>query len=121
VFHELDRLRAQGEIPPVGAVDDLLTALNHPDPAELAARLGNDLQAAAISLQPSLRRVLYGGIAEGALGTVVSGSGPTVAMLCESAGHAADVAARVAGLGVCRSVRVASGPASGARVLSASE
>ena len=106
VFAELDRLREQGLRSRVGAVEDILAALSQPD-----------LQAAAISLQPGLRRVLYAGAAEGALSCLVSGSGPTVAMLCRDAEHAADVAARVAGLDVCRSVRVVGGPAPGARLV----
>jgi 4-diphosphocytidyl-2-C-methyl-D-erythritol kinase len=119
VFGELDRLREQAPAPRVGPVEDLLSALARPDPAALGAALGNDLQAAAISLQPALRRVLYAGTAEGAVSCLVSGSGPTVAMLCTDADHAADVAARVAGLGVCRTVRVVHGPVPGARVLGA--
>lgn len=117
VYGELDRLRAQAPAPRVGPVEDVLGALARPGAEALGAVLGNDMQAAAISLQPSLRRVLYAGTAEGALSSLVSGSGPTVAMLCSDADHAADVAARVAGLGVCRTVRVVNGPVPGARIL----
>ena len=81
-----------------------------------AAALGNDLQAAAISLQPELRRTLRAGIAAGALAGVVSGSGPTVALLCADAESAGGVAAELAGSGTCRTVRIASGPAPGARL-----
>jgi len=119
VFGELDRLREQAPGPRVGPVEDVLAALARADAAALGGVLGNDMQAAAISLQPALRRVLYAGTAEGALHCLVSGSGPTVAMLCADAEHAADVAARVAGLGVCRTVRVVNGPVPGARVLGA--
>ena len=115
VFAELDRLREVGPIPRVGPVDDVLQALTGDDPAVLAAGFGNDLQPAAISLQPGLRRVLFAGEAEGALGSLVSGSGPTVAMLCRNADHAADVASRIAGHGVCRSVRIVHGPVPGAQ------
>ncbi len=118
VFAELDRLRSAGDIPRVGPVKELLAALAVGDPEALAAHLGNDMQAAAVSLQPGLRRLLHAGRQEGALATVVSGSGPTVAMLCSSPDHAAEVATAIAGLGVCKSVRVASGPAPGARILS---
>jgi 4-diphosphocytidyl-2-C-methyl-D-erythritol kinase len=117
VFAELDRLREQSPGPRVGAVEPLLGALTNPNPAALAEYLGNDLQAAAISLQPGLRRVLFAGAEEGALNSLVSGSGPTVAMLSRGAEHAADLAARIAGLGVCRAVRVVSGPVSGARLV----
>jgi 4-diphosphocytidyl-2-C-methyl-D-erythritol kinase len=79
--------------------------------------LGNDLQAAAISLQPGLRRTLRAGLSAGALGGVISGSGPTVALLCADAESAGGVAAELAGSGTCRTVRMASGPAPGARVV----
>lgn len=123
VFAELDRLRAEGSGPSdsarVGAVTDMLAALASGDPAAVAAALGNDLQAAAISLQPGLRRTLRAGLSAGALGGVVSGSGPTIALLCADVEAAGGVAAELAGSGTCRTVRVASGPAPGARVLGA--
>ncbi len=117
VFTELDRLRAAGSPPRVGAVQTMLTALTTGDPAEVAAVLGNDLQAAAISLQPGLRRTLRAGLAAGALGGVVSGSGPTVALLCADPAAAAAVAADLSGSGTCRAVRVAAGPAPGAKLM----
>jgi len=117
VFAELDRLRSVGQPPRVGGVQPMLTALASGDPARVAAALGNDLQAAAISLQPSLRRTLRAGLTAGALGGVVSGSGPTVALLCADATGAAQVAAELAGSGTCRSVRIASGPAPGAKLI----
>ncbi|MDQ2635421.1 MAG: 4-(cytidine 5'-diphospho)-2-C-methyl-D-erythritol kinase, partial [Actinomycetota bacterium] len=45
--------------------------------------------------------------------------GPTCAFLCASATSALDVGAELADAGVCRSVRVASGPVHGARVVPA--
>jgi 4-diphosphocytidyl-2-C-methyl-D-erythritol kinase len=47
----------------------------------------------------------------------VSGSGPTCAFLCRSAPSAVDVGTELSGAGVCRTVRVASGPVHGARVV----
>ena len=117
VFAELDRLRAAGDPPRVGPVRDILAALASGDAAAVAAALGNDLQAAAISLEPALRRTLRAGIAAGALAGIVSGSGPTVALLCGDAESAGGIAAELAGSGTCRAVRVATGPAQGARVL----
>lgn len=117
VFAELDRMRAAGQPPRIGGVQEMLTALTSGDPAEVAKSLGNDLQAAAISLQPGLRRTLRAGIAAGALGGLVSGSGPTVALLCADPTGAAQVAAELAGSGTCRAVRIASGPAPGAKVV----
>jgi 4-diphosphocytidyl-2-C-methyl-D-erythritol kinase len=124
VFSEIDRLRetagAGRDAPP--RLDDpepVLAALASGDPAELAPLLGNDLQPAALSLDPGLRRTLRAGAAAGALSGVVSGSGPTCAFLCSSASSAIDVGAQLAGAGVCRTVRVASGPVHGARVVPA--
>jgi 4-diphosphocytidyl-2-C-methyl-D-erythritol kinase len=124
VFAELDRLRANGDVGKpdptrVGPVEVILSALASGDPVAVAAALGNDLQAAAISLQPGLRRTLRAGIAAGALGGLVSGSGPTVALLCADAESAGGIAAELAGSGTCRTVRMAAGPAPGARIVGA--
>jgi len=120
VFAEIDRLRAAGDrnLPPrLESPEPVLAALASGDPAQLAPLLGNDLQPAALSLDASLRRTLRAGVEAGALAGVVSGSGPTCAFLCRSAGAAVDVGTDLAGAGVCRTVRVASGPVQGARVV----
>ncbi|KGI69639.1 4-(cytidine 5'-diphospho)-2-C-methyl-D-erythritol kinase [Mycolicibacterium rufum] len=120
VFSEIDRLREAQErtLPPrLESAEPVLGALASGDPAELAPLLGNDLQPAALTLDPSLRRTLRAGVEAGALAGVVSGSGPTCAFLCASAGSAVDVGTELAGAGVCRTVRVASGPVQGARVV----
>jgi 4-diphosphocytidyl-2-C-methyl-D-erythritol kinase len=62
---------------------------------------------------------LRAGIDAGALAGMVSGSGPTCAFLCSSASAAVDVGVQLAGDGVCRTVRAASGPVHGARVVPA--
>ncbi len=117
VFAELDRLRGVGDPPRLAEPGPVLAALAAGDPAGLAPLLGNEMQAAAVSLQPGLRRALRAGVEAGALTGLVSGSGPTCAFLCASAGSAVDVGAELAGAGVCRTVRVASGPVPGARVV----
>ena len=75
----------------------LMTALRSGDPAELGPLLTNDLQPAALSLLPDLRRGLTAGREHGALGAVVSGSGPTCAFLARDARHARDLAVALAG------------------------
>ena len=121
VFAELDRLRDSGRtLPEVGESEPVLAALAAGDPQRLAGLLGNDLQAAAVSLNSALRRTLRAGVDAGALAGIVSGSGPTCAFLCVSADSAADVAVELAALGVGRAVRVASGPVYGARVVPSS-
>ncbi|MFI6868374.1 4-(cytidine 5'-diphospho)-2-C-methyl-D-erythritol kinase [Nocardia sp. NPDC050406] len=117
VFRELDRLREVGDPPRLDSPEALLQALASGDPRQLAPLLGNDLQAAALSLKPELRRTLRAGVSAGALAGIVSGSGPTCAFLCENEDSAIAVAAELSGAGVCRSVRTASGPVPGARVI----
>lgn len=120
VFGEIDRLRAdtsRGQPPRLDEPGPLLAALASGDAAQLAPLLGNDLQPAALSLDPSLRRTLRAGADAGALAGIVSGSGPTCAFLCSSASSAIDVGVELAGAGVCRTVRAASGPVHGARIV----
>lgn len=121
VYTELDRLRDSGDPPRVGEVEPVLEALAAGDPRQLALLLGNDLQAAAVSLRPGLRRTLRAGVDAGALAGTVSGSGPTCAFLCADAEDAVKVAAELSGAGVCRTVRVVHGPVPGARVISDDE
>ncbi|PRX49975.1 4-diphosphocytidyl-2-C-methyl-D-erythritol kinase [Prauserella shujinwangii] len=117
VFGELDRLREAGDPPRVGSHAPVVEALASGDPRQLALLLGNDLQAAAVSLRPGLRRTLRAGVNAGALAGTVSGSGPTCAFLCTGAESALEVAAELSGAGVCRTVRVAHGPVPGARLV----
>ena len=116
VFRELDRLR-NGHRPAQRPVEPVLEAIAGGDPRQLALSLGNDLQAAAVSMAPDLRRTLRAGVEAGALAGIVSGSGPTCAFLCTSADAAIDVATELAGVGVCRTVRLAHGPVPGARIV----
>jgi 4-diphosphocytidyl-2-C-methyl-D-erythritol kinase len=119
VFAEIDRLRDIREPPRLDEPEPVLAALAAGDPARLAPLLGNELQPAAISLNPALRRTLRAGAEAGALAGIVSGSGPTCAFLCASVTSAVDVGTELVGAGVCRTVRVASGPVHGARVVPA--
>ena len=95
----------------------LMAALRSGDPAELGPLLSNDLQSAAISLRPELRRTLAAGRELGAVGALVSGSGPTCAFLAMDRRHARDLAAALAGAGVCRTVAQVTGPAPGAAIM----
>lgn len=120
VYAELDRLRESRDVDTAASLDQpaaLLSALAGGDPKVIAPLLHNDMQPAALSLQPTLRRTLRAGTDAGALGGIVSGSGPTCAFLCASEAAAVDVAAELAGSGVARSVRTAVGPVPGARLL----
>jgi 4-diphosphocytidyl-2-C-methyl-D-erythritol kinase len=119
VFGELDRLREAGAPPRLDDPEPVVAALASGDPEQLAPLLGNELQPAALSMKPALRRVLRAGVEAGALAGIVSGSGPTCTFLCRSASSAVDVGTELSGAGVCRTVRVASGPVHGARVVPA--
>ena len=116
VFAELDRMRAVGGLHPWGSAERVLTALRAGDAVALGTALSNDLQPAALRLRPELRRTLEAGRELGAVGAIVSGSGPTVAFLVTTGAQAIDVAAALAGMGVCRTVRRAHGPVPGARI-----
>jgi 4-diphosphocytidyl-2-C-methyl-D-erythritol kinase len=119
VFRELDRLREVGAPPRLDDPEPVVAALASGDPEQLAPLLGNELQPAALSMKPALRRVLRAGVEAGALAGIVSGSGPTCAFLCRSASSAVDVGTELTGAGVCRTIRVASGPVHGARLVPA--
>jgi len=110
-----------GSRPPGPALSTaLLAALRSGDPAAVGPLLGNDLQPAAISLLPRLRQALAAGREHGALGAIVSGSGPTCAYLARDGAHARDLAVALTSAGVCRSVVSVTGPAPGATVISQS-
>jgi 4-diphosphocytidyl-2-C-methyl-D-erythritol kinase len=117
VYKTLDQLRAGQDVPAPELSNELMEALRAGDPGRLGPALSNDLQAPALTLFPALRETLATGRALGALGALVSGSGPTCFFLARDAGHAAGLAARMSGAGVCRSVTTATGPAAGASVI----
>lgn len=118
VFAELDRLRAERtDLPRAGGTESLVEALAGDDPLMVADLLTNDLQPAALSLMPALRRTLRAGEEAGALHGMVSGSGPTCLFFCSDREHAISVAAEVSAHGVAREVRITRGPVGGARLL----
>jgi 4-diphosphocytidyl-2-C-methyl-D-erythritol kinase len=121
VYAACDSLRAaRGWLPQAPALDTaLIAALRAGDPAGVGARLANDLQPAALSLRPELRRTLAAGAGHGALAVIVSGSGPTCACLAADQQHARELAVALAGAGVCRSVACVVGGAPGASVIAA--
>ena len=118
VYAECDRLRGDpAEAPKPMASPVLMAALSAGDPVALGAALSNDLQQAAIRLRPQLRRTLDAGREHGALGAIVSGSGPTCAFLAADVEHMYDIAVALSAMGVCRAVRTATGPAPGTRIV----
>ncbi|MFH5824430.1 4-(cytidine 5'-diphospho)-2-C-methyl-D-erythritol kinase [Georgenia sp. AZ-5] len=101
--------------PPIGP--ELLSALLSADPLVLARHLTNDLEEAALELRPELGDVLAAADRAGALGAVVSGSGPTVAALAMDAPHALSVADVMRAADVAAEILTVTGPVPGARVL----
>jgi 4-diphosphocytidyl-2-C-methyl-D-erythritol kinase len=114
VYQECDRLREGLSIASPQVSEPLMQALRAGDSKALGKSLLNDLQAAACSLRPALRLVLDVGIDYGALGGIVSGSGPTVAFLVSNEEHAMDLTVALSASGVVSSITRAIGPAHGA-------
>lgn len=117
VFRQLDELREQQGItaPEPGQVEpDILAALRSGDAQALAAVVSNDLQEAAVALAPELNRVLEIGRTSGALAAVVSGSGPTVAMLAVDEEHGDKLIELLEQLGL--NAIAVTGPVHGAKI-----
>ena len=119
VYSEFDRQVEAGDrlVREPGIDEDLMASLRAGDAAGVAERLSNDLQDAALALDPRLRDVLEAAKATGALGAIVSGSGPTVAVLARSRQQAVAVAAGLTAADVSDGVLLASGPVPGATIL----
>ena len=117
VYQECDRLREGLSISAPLVSEPLMQALRAGDAKALGKALTNELQPAACSLRPALRLVLDVGIDYGALGGIVSGSGPTVAFLVSDEEHAMDLTVALSASGVVASVVRATGPAHGARII----
>jgi 4-diphosphocytidyl-2-C-methyl-D-erythritol kinase len=115
VYRELDRLRSANEAPEaLTSPDSLLAALRQRDPAVLGKAMGNDLEAAAVSLRPDLALTLEAGRTAGAHAALVSGSGPTCVFLATDEAHGVEIADAVGPH--ARHVVHAHGPVPGARI-----
>jgi 4-diphosphocytidyl-2-C-methyl-D-erythritol kinase len=80
--------------------------------AALAAALTNNLERVVEPVLPVIGRMKAALLAAGALGAIMSGSGPTVFGLARSLDHARQVRSRVSRAGwACWAVRTNSGPA----------
>ena len=117
VYAECDRMRAELEVADPKVSDALMQALLSGDPELVGRSLTNDLQNPACSLRPALSLVLEVGRDYGALGAIVSGSGPTVAFLVADEEAGLDLAVALTASGVVGSVARATGPVHGARVI----
>ncbi|MFJ6678998.1 4-(cytidine 5'-diphospho)-2-C-methyl-D-erythritol kinase [Microbacterium sp. NPDC091382] len=119
VYGTLDRLRADADIAPDRATPSVdpavLRALRSGDAAALGAAIRNDLQLAAVHLRHDLAVLIDDGLAAGALGGIVSGSGPTTAFLAEGTEQARELADRLTSAG--HRAHAVTGPVAGARLL----
>lgn len=115
VYRHFDELNPHARQPEIPA--ELMNALRTGSAHQLGGTLANDLQPAALDLQPRLGQVLEAGMEYGALGAMVSGSGPTCAFLVEGESAAVDLSVALSADGLCRAVRRATGPVVGARVV----
>lgn len=117
VYGEFDRLQAGRVLPEPRVPDAMMQSLRSGDPEQLGRALVNDLQPAACRLMPSLIQTLEVGAQYGAIGGVVSGSGPTVAFLVRDNEAALDLCVALTASGTVGSVTRATGPVHGARVV----
>jgi 4-diphosphocytidyl-2-C-methyl-D-erythritol kinase len=105
VYAELDRLRElRGENPKwvreASVNTALVRALKDGASAEdIAPLMHNDLEEAALSLRPELREIFDLGERAMALRVMVSGSGPTIALLARDAADAQAIASRMVTFG----------------------
>ena len=116
VYRRYDEL---GPTPPVPfeVPAALMNALRSGDPEQLGEQLINDLEAPAIDLMPELGPLLQAGRDLGAIGAVISGSGPTCAFLAPDEKDAVELTVGLSASGLCRTARYVSGPVPGARLI----
>jgi len=105
VYRRLDIMRTEAgvdvstlEQPEVPA--GLVAALVAGDAIEVAKYMHNDLEIAALALRPELAATIEAGKKAGALKSMVSGSGPTIAHLAKDRIHAEQIANRLASAGL---------------------
>ncbi len=83
VFEHLDDMRFNNaSLVPKMDTTLLSRALLSGDPVQVGAVMHNDLEVAALDLQPRLSALIRNAEMAGAIRAMVSGSGPTVAALC---------------------------------------
>jgi 4-diphosphocytidyl-2C-methyl-D-erythritol kinase len=105
VYRKLDVMRTESgvdvstlEMPEVPL--ELIAALVSGDALEVSKYMHNDLEIAALALRPELANTIEAGRKAGALKSMVSGSGPTIAHLAKDRIHAEQIANRLAGAGL---------------------
>jgi len=117
VYHRFDQLARTTDLGTPELPRTLMMALTSGDTSRVASALTNDLQAAACSLAPKLHATLTAGQEAGCLGSIVSGSGPTIAFLAADQAAAMDLAVRLSSQGIAREIQLVTGPVPGATVI----
>lgn len=115
VYAEFDRLERDTPFR-LGRSRAVIAALRTRDFNRLCLALGNDLQAAALSLRPDLEQTFTDARTAGANEIIVSGSGPTLLTLISDQENALGVRQALLEQG-CAGVLVATGPVAGAHVV----
>ncbi|KGA05438.1 MAG: hypothetical protein GM43_2825 [actinobacterium acMicro-4] len=116
VYGRLDELRADVDVVlPESLPDAFLDALYRGDPEALAPHLINDMAQASLDLELELEATLEKGLQCGALAVMVSGSGPTSAMLARDDAHANAIQASLRDQG--HHCVITSSPARGAHLV----
>lgn len=120
-FRTLDAMRHNGTAAePISSPPAILDALSRGDAAAVGALLANDLDPVARELNGEISAIFRAAAkAPKVLGGIVSGSGPTCALLAANEDAAREVAAVITASGVCAGVVIAQGPADGAQVIEA--
>jgi 4-diphosphocytidyl-2-C-methyl-D-erythritol kinase len=119
VYAECDRIRSDLRVPAPTTSAAMMSALRSGRADLLGRALSNDLQPAALSLQPRLEEVLATGMDNGALGGIISGSGPAVAFLVTDTEGSLDLAVALTASGAAPAVKRAIGPVHGAHIITA--
>lgn len=117
VYRAFDERTAGATLPDPQPSAAVMSALRAGDAGALAPVLDNDLQPDAIALHPEIGDVIEAAMGFGALAAIVSGSGPTVAVLAASVEGAIDLAVSLTASGVAGDVLRATGPVHGAHIL----
>ena len=119
VYRVLDEMREESgeEVDEPTVSVDMMLALRSGSVEDIASALSNDLQSAALRLRPALSRTLQAGLDAGAVGSLISGSGPSCVFLARDAEHAVDLAVELSASGTCDTVLRATGPATGVQLL----
>ena len=91
VYERWDHLGAE----PGDGSASMTLALGAGDPQEVGQLLHNDLEAAAFSLRPELQESKDAIANAGALGSALTGSGPTLFGLASDADHARQIASKI--------------------------